>query len=287
MYNRFIGGPTIGAAAWRMMNTPYCPIFDYAKEAATTHEEAKKYASKIKADANSLSIQTNNHPAFALKLSSFNNDADLMTGVVHHMRKSGINRIFLDAEDDAIHKQENQVYSRIIDEFNINAIYVYKTYQMYRRDSMSLLLNDLSNHRRLGVKLVRGAYLQKDKNQVDPIFNEPILFQNKRDVDNQYNYAMTMLLQHFAQKNVVDVLIATHNNESISISQKLLDSSEDYVKDSVSFAQLLNMNDIASMALYKQGYKVYKYVPYGSILETMPYLVRRFYENVDIVQHMN
>lgn len=276
VYWRFIGGTTIGCAARRMAQSPFLPIFDYAMEGAATHADAIKYANRIKDDV--IKGAT-----FALKLSSFQDDARLMRDTVHHMKAHGVAKVFLDAEDDRVHQKEQSVYRDLVDEFNGDGIFIYKTYQMYRRDALNTMMQDLNAHPRLGIKLVRGAYLAKDGGAA-----KGVLWTSKSDVDLLYDQALTLLLRDHVWPGKVQLVVATHNNASIMLALKIaaMASSIDGGKNCIAFAQLLGMNDAAGIHCIKQGFDVYKYVPYGSMKEVMPYLVRRLYENYEVVKHM-
>ncbi len=266
---RFIGGRSIQHAISRMSKSSFLPIYDYAKEASLDQKDALNYMKKIKKD-----VKVPEKPsAFALKYSSFNDDT-FMLHTVHHMLPH-CSMILLDAENNKLYEKEQNCYDKIINTYNTSDDFkIFKTIQCYRKDSMNTLIEDIMKYPNLGLKLTRGAYYEQD-------FKENVLFDNKYDTDRNYNNAIRYVLKKMKNNNI-KLMIATHNDESmdLAISNFKIDKKRVY------FAQLLGMNDAASYKLLEDGYKVYKYVPYGSLRETLPYFTRRLYENYDILKYV-
>lgn len=265
--SRFIGGSTIQEVVKRMQNQAFVPIFDYAKESSVSYIDTLKYISRLKQDMQHVPVDS----TFALKYSSFN-DARLMnylvTLLIDHKHK-----VLLDAEDDKYHDEEKLVYDELIKKHNENTVNVFKTYQMYRKDSYHELIGDFHKFKFLGIKQVRGAYLKRD-------MATGSLFSTKEDTDNNYNNALRYAMAKMKQKNNAHLMLATHNVNSMNFALTL-----DPDKNKVCFAQLLGMCDDYGEKLLKSGFTVYKYVPYGSFLETYPYLLRRLYENYDVLKY--
>jgi hypothetical protein len=117
--------------------------------------------------------------------------------------------------------------------------------------------------------------LNQDKQRVG------VLWESKEETDASYNAGLAYVLECKTKK--VPLLLATHNDYSI---QKSMELSMRYDNKNVQYAQLLGMNDRASRMLHERGLVVHKYVPYGSLMETYPYLIRRLYENVDVLKHI-
>lgn len=266
---RFIAGTNILSAIKKFQNTPFVPIFDYAKESSTTKQESYKYASKIKQDVNAVPPTS----AFALKYSSFNDSLAMSESVnylLHH-----VNPVLLDAENQTYHEREKQLYDLLLRVHNQQETKLYKTYQMYRVDSMKELVQDIKTYPNLGIKLVRGAYYETDK-------STSILFTNKSDTDSNYNNAIKYIIYKTkTSRPDLKLMIATHNLDSVNLALNLKPTP-----DSTSFAQLMGMKDSLGNHIISHGYKVYKYAPYGSISETYPYLLRRLHENSFIVRHI-
>lgn len=280
--NRFIGGTNINQLKRTVddliTNKHWLPIIDYAREACTTKEEVKAYHRTMSSIVNELDSYNRDMPlAYAIKSSSFqaasaeekNYMKDICAQVLEHPRTV----VMLDAEDDSLKNYERVVYSDLLEEFNKDEVRVYKTYQMYRRDSLETLRNDLETYKCLGVKLVRGAYMNADKHVVHKSIN---------DTHRSYDNAIVECINVMRKKDDVSLLLATHNTNSVELGKRISEG----MKDRVMFAQLLGMGDILSNTLVKENRIVYKYVPYGTLKETMPYLARRFKENLDIIKHM-
>ena len=278
---RFIGGSTIHRAIDNISKhatinqTPFIPIFDYAKEESRNKNDTYNYVYRISQDIPYM------YGGLALKYSSFNCQKSMRYIIKTAQLNPKITAIYLDAECNKYHEIEQKIYDKLLRIYNRNGVYLYKTYQMYRRDSMETLVNDISNsisiQTYLGIKLVRGAYLEKDR-------KTGVLFDTKEQTDQQYNLALEYVLEQINTNSHLKLLVATHNNKSIDLvlnKKNILDKARQ-----IEFAQLLGMNDSASKLINESGYKVYKYVPYGSYLETYPYLMRRFYENSQILQYM-
>lgn len=252
---RFVAGANIKEAVAHMRTLPCKPIFDYAKEESRTYIDALKYSYKIKADAKHAPDM-----AFALKYSSFK-DAALMQYTVDDIVHS-VKYVILDAECDLYHEKERLIYDQIIRKHNKNRVKIYKTYQMYRKDSMNELLCDLETYPHLGIKLVRGAYHHRDKK-----YN--VLFNTKKQVDENYNRAIEII------PTDAHLMIATHNRESIELAAT-------QARPNASLAHLLGMRAPSSA-----GFPVYLYAPYGSFFETYPYLLRRLYENAGMLAYLH
>ena len=209
----------------------------------------------------------------AIKLSSLNihnysyayeSSLDLISQAVKNR-----NKIFVDAEDFLIQESIDSISDDLMSTFNKNEVNVYKTYQMYRNDYLNILRNDLMKDRGyyIGCKLVRGAYYNQDKK-----YN--ILFNTIEDTHNSYNHGIESFNEFGKEKD--KLLCATHNEESI-------DKALSYKNKNIEYAQLLGMSDNLSQKLVNNGETVYKYLPFGNFQETLPYLIRRLYENYPIL----
>jgi len=270
MISRFIGGRTIQKAIERMSNSIFYPIYDYAKESSSSPQDVWKYMERIKNDVK-VPVQPS---AFALKYSSFNDDM-YMKQTIKYMLPH-VSMLLLDAEHNELYEKEQTFYDGVIEEFNGRDIKVYKTYQMYRKDSLNCLIEDIKKHHNLGIKLVRGAYYERDS-------NKNVLCQSKQDTDKHFDDAVIYTMGKMKEKNL-KLLIATHNN--VSINATLTSSKFSMNKERIYFAQLLGMNDKIGYNLVSNGCKVYKYVPYGNFSDTLPYLTRRLVENYDILKYV-
>jgi proline dehydrogenase len=155
---------------------------------------------------------------------------------------------------------------------------------MYRHDRIAYLKKSLQfalqNEIHYGIKLVRGAYMEKERARaLEKGYSSPIQ-KDKNASDSDYNLALEIILdniQHFA------LCAGTHNEESSLFLSKLIQEKGIESDDKrIYFAQLLGMSDHISYNLSNAHYNVAKYVPYGPVKEVMPYLLRRADENTSV-----
>ncbi|XP_035468461.1 hydroxyproline dehydrogenase isoform X2 [Scophthalmus maximus] len=157
-------------------------------------------------------------------------------------------------------------------------------------ESRSLLLDALSLSKSegfcLGVKLVRGAYMDKERKLAEKEGRLDPVHQSWEDTNDSYNGSLDVMLNAISQKHErYRIIVATHNEESVRRAAKRMDElGIDKDGGSVCFGQLLGMCDHVSLTLAKEGYAIYKSVPYGSLDDTLPYLVRRAQENRTVLQ---
>ena len=249
------------------------PIIDYAKECSKNENEVIKYNIELQNLVNNMNKSyPKKEVAYSLKISSYlPYETELYLNKIikkinntKHTKKY----IFLDAEQSSLKNKEYYYFNKIIDKYQErDDLCIFKTYQMYRKNSLKELDNDINNFDKIGIKLVRGAYYNN---------NDTELFSNKIDTDNNYNNGIEYLINN----NVDNVVLATHNKASIDYSISL------NTNNNIMYAQLLGMGDNISNYLVKKNKKVFKYVPYGNILELYPYLLRRLYENMDMIKHL-
>nr|XP_020481985.1 hydroxyproline dehydrogenase-like [Labrus bergylta] len=199
-------------------------------------------------------------------------------------------RVLVDAEYTYMNPALSLVTMAMMKKFNKDGVWIWNTYQCYLKESRSLLLGALQISKEegfcLGVKLVRGAYMDKERklaekeSQLDPIHN------CWEDTNVSYNGSLDVMLKAISQKpERYRIIVATHNEESVRKAAKRMEElGIDKDGGSVCFGQLLGMCDHVSLTLAKEGYAVYKSVPYGSVDDTLPYLVRRAQENRTVLQ---
>jgi len=192
--------------------------------------------------------------------------------------------VFIDAEESWIQNTIDIWAFEMMLKFNKEKTIVYNTIQMYRHDRMLFLKQAREaahkNGITYGVKLVRGAYMEKERERaVKNGYPSPIQ-SDKESTDNDYDAAQDFILQHL---NDFALVAGTHNEfSSLKLANAL--EKEDITKDDprVYFAQLLGMSDHISFNLANEGFNVAKYVPFGPVKEVMPYLLRRADENTSV-----
>lgn len=163
---------------------------------------------------------------------------------------------------------------------------VFNTLQGYLKDSASRMLLGIARAEKEGflngIKLVRGAYMIQERERSMTLgYNDPI-FPSKEKTDANYDACMGALLYEVGTKTG-EIVIASHNEESIAQCIKLMKQKNISSTDGVFFSQLLGMCDYITVQLGQGGYNAFKYVPYGPVQEVIPYLIRRAEENGDIV----
>ena len=221
-------------------------IVDYAKENCTI-AEAPDVLMKTNIMTKALPVDA----LCAIKLTSFGSRRDpnyakeCAESVIRTAKRTGV-RVCVDAED-VLYKDMCFEFMR---EYNTpdHPPVVYKTYQMYRVDAVRELARDIESGVPLGVKLVRGAYLHRQEDEVFP---------TKPQVDQSFRDGMELVLgaPH------VHTIVATHN------------------KDDVSYAQSRGLEVAQLLGMHQSGVD-YIYVPYGNIWELTPYLLRRLRERM-------
>lgn len=193
-------------------------------------------------------------------------------------------KVFIDAEESWIQDGIDAIATLMMKKYNSSEAIVYNTYQMYRVDMLNNLKNDLTKAKnegyKLGVKLVRGAYMEKERKRANELnYPDPIQI-SKINTDNDFNEALCYLVSNI---NDVYFCLGTHNDYSSLLCTKLmLENNIDNQDKRIYFAQLLGMSDNISFNLSENNFNVAKYVPFGPIVSVMPYLIRRAEENTSI-----
>jgi proline dehydrogenase len=192
--------------------------------------------------------------------------------------------LFIDAEETWIQDTIDRICHQMMEVYNKEKAIVFNTVQMYRHDRLAFLQESVAwataQQLHYGVKLVRGAYMEKERNRaaekgyLDPI--QP----DKQACDKDYNDALTFLVDHIDH---IALCAGTHNEDSSAFLADLLEKKGvDKTDKRIYFAQLLGMSDHISYNLAHAGYNVAKYVPYGPVKEVIPYLFRRADENTSV-----
>ena len=253
------------------------PILDYINEKPKDHEN------NFITIKNLIKEYPNNYVAVKMSSLGINYKYSLAEDYCNeliHIAKKNNTKILIDAEYNSIQYFINLYSTQAMKYHNKDEVWVYKTYQMYRKDSFESLKNDflrrnIKNDYYLGIKLVRGAYLNQDR-------KHNIIFDSKAETDYNYNEG----LEYFSINSLEgdELILATHNKYSI---EKSLDLKEKNKMNNIKYSQLLGMSDNLSRSLVEQNQTVFKYLPYGNLRDSIPYLTRRLYENYDILKYLN
>lgn len=197
--------------------------------------------------------------------------------------------VMIDAEETWIQDTIDKLAIEMMRRFNKEKAIVYNTYQLYRHDKLESIKNDheIAAHEGfiLGAKLVRGAYMEKErKRALENGYPSPIQ-PDKQSADIDYDQALHYCTDHVDR---IAFVAGTHNEQSCRLLADLLDKKGiDHKNPHVYFSQLLGMSDNLSFNLANEKYNVAKYVPYGPIKAVLPYLFRRAQENTAIAGQMS
>jgi proline dehydrogenase len=192
--------------------------------------------------------------------------------------------VLIDAEESWIQDPVDALVNEMMNLFNKEKAIVYNTIQLYRWDRYEFLCNMLEDAQRndyfIGVKLVRGAYMEKERLRAKRVGYRSPIQDDKQASDKDFDLSSKFCIENI---NRISVCCATHNEESNLYMVKLMEEHKLARDDSrVYFAQLYGMSDHISFNLAAAGYNVAKYVPYGPVREVVPYLIRRAEENTSV-----
>lgn len=192
--------------------------------------------------------------------------------------------ILIDAEDTWIQDPIDQVTLDLMRSYNRETAIVFNTYQLYKKSA----LEDLKNHYAiaknegfiLGAKLVRGAYMEKERERAQKEGYPDPINTTKENTDRDYNRALDFCIENIEN---IHLFSGSHNEYSNYYLTVLIEKYNLQHNDPrIFFGQLYGMGDHISFNLAKAGYNVAKYVPYGPVRSVMPYLFRRAEENTSV-----
>jgi len=214
--------------------------------------------------------------------------ADRVTSICDKAYEAGV-PVMIDAEETWIQDTIDALALSMMRRFNKERIIVYNTYQLYRADKLASLKQDTtvaaSERFILGAKLVRGAYMEKERRRAEELGYPSPIQPDKKATDTDFDAALAFCIDNIA---TVAFVAGTHNEGSCRyLTELLIKKGVDPMDKHVYFAQLLGMSDNLSFNLADAGYNVAKYVPYGPIKAVMPYLFRRAQENTAISGQMS
>jgi proline dehydrogenase len=197
--------------------------------------------------------------------------------------------VMIDAEETWIQKTIDLLALDMMNRFNKEKAIVYNTYQMYRHDKLQSIKDDyqqaVDEGFILGAKIVRGAYMEKERRRAAELGYPSPIQPNKEAADEDYNAALRFCVDNIDR---IAFVAGTHNEQSCQLLAELLsDKNIDPKNPHVYFSQLLGMSDNLSFNLANADYNVAKYVPYGPIKAVLPYLFRRAQENTAIAGQMS
>ena len=197
--------------------------------------------------------------------------------------------IFIDAEESWIQDPIDELADKMMAQFNTEKCVVYNTFQMYRHDRLDFLKASYQKAKEgnyiLGAKLVRGAYVDKERDRAEEMNYEDPILPDKASTDRDYDDGLEFCVNRYQD---LALCAATHNEASCYklvkwVEEKGIDKKHPHIN----FSQLYGMSDHISFNLAQAGYNMVKYVPYGPVKEVIPYLMRRAKENTSISGQMS
>ena len=196
--------------------------------------------------------------------------------------------VLIDAEESWMQAAIDAMATRMMEQHNRERAIVFNTVQHYRHDRLAFLREAFAVAERggyhLGVKLVRGAYMEKERAAAEKEGRPSPIHADKAAVDRDYDEALRFSAERLQR---MAIMVGTHNEQSTLLMARLMDDLGLARNDKrVCFAQLLGMSDNISYNMAAAGYNVAKYVPYGPVRDVLPYLIRRAAENSSVAGQM-
>ncbi|MCC5932120.1 MAG: proline dehydrogenase family protein [Cyclobacteriaceae bacterium] len=193
-------------------------------------------------------------------------------------------KLFIDSEESWYQETIDQMVYELMERYNQEKTIVFNTYQMYRSSMMERLIvahaKSIEKGFYLGAKLVRGAYMEKERDRAALNGYEDPILPSKNATDQQYNEALRFCIENIDR---IEVCSGSHNERSNHYLTELMEIHGIHPADErIFFAQLYGMSDHISFNLAHANYNVVKYLPYGPVKSVLPYLFRRAEENTSI-----
>lgn len=192
--------------------------------------------------------------------------------------------VLIDSEESWIQPMLDDLVINLMQKYNKEKAIVQNTYQMYRHDS----IKRIKEHHELtkswgvkfGLKIVRGAYMEKERDRAAEMGYPSPIQPDKASTDHDFNEIIHYFIQNI---DTIDFMVATHNERSSLLLASLIEKYNlPRNHPGIYFSQLYGMSDNLTFNLADGGYNVAKYVPYGEIKTMMPYLFRRAEENTSV-----
>ena len=193
-------------------------------------------------------------------------------------------RLLIDAEESWMQDAADELCERMMEKYNTEHPIVFNTLQCYRWDRLEYLktLHQRAKNKgyKLGFKIVRGAYLEKENERaIEKGYKTPIC-ESKKATDDNFNEIMTYIMDNLTD---IELFVGTHNESSTYLAMDLMEKKDISKNDDrIWFGQLFGMSDHITFNLGAEGYNVAKYIPFGPVKDVMPYLIRRAEENTSV-----
>lgn len=309
VFSQFVGGTTLldsQPTIERLAEYNTLTILDYGAEAKETELDfnhtmnenirAVDFASRSMKTVPVISTKVTGLMRFGLleriqsaetlnrdEVSEYRNALKRIDAICYHASKKNV-AVFIDAEESWIQDAIDHLVWLMMRRYNKHQVVVYNTFQFYRHDRLHFLAESYDRAQKegflLGAKLVRGAYMEKERARAREKNYEDPINPDKAATDDLYNTALRFCINHLEQMAVCN---ASHNAESALLQAALMEKKglpNDHPR--TLFSQLYGMSDNLTFNLANAGYRVAKYLPYGQVKEVIPYLIRRAQENTSV-----
>ncbi len=308
IFNHFCGGETIEESTKAISNLAehkVVSVLDYAAEDQKSTDQINAVISEIIRTMD-LAAENKNVPFTVFKptalvpvsvLNSANSQSypeseappeiELFRNNIRTLCKAAWERgvpVMVDAEESHYQNIVDKVVTEMMELYNTDKAIVYNTIQMYRHDRLDFLKKSIEAARKkkyhFGVKLVRGAYMEQERDRAVKMGYPSPIFPDKESTDKAYNDALTICLENI---DMTSLFAGTHNEDSLMLLMELMKYHKLNKNDSrVYTSQLYGMSDHISFNMAEQSFNVAKYLPYGPVKYLIPYLIRRAEENKSI-----
>lgn len=258
----------------RAKGDPYIPFAVFKVTGIAPLGTLERMSARKKLDAKSQ-----------MKCESLTERVDSICSLAHRLGQP----VFIDAEESWIQDAIDRMATEMMQRYNTQKVIVFNTFQLYRKDRLQFLRDSRKAAKRdgylLGAKLVRGAYMEKERERAEANgYGSPIQ-PDKHATDADFDAAIDYCLDHLDE---IAFVAGTHNEASaMHLARRMYELNIAANHPHVHFSQLYGMGDNISYVLAKNGYNVSKYVPYGPVRDAVPYLIRRAQENSSVTGHVS
>jgi proline dehydrogenase len=192
--------------------------------------------------------------------------------------------LLIDAEDMWMQKAADELCEAMMAKYNSEKVVVWDTLQCYRHDRLEHLKQRHARAKaggyKTGFKIVRGAYMEKERERAEEHGYPSPICKNKEETDANFNEIMKYILDNLDD---IHLFVGSHNEESSYLCMEIMEDKGIAKNDPrIWFGQLYGMSDHISYNLADEGYNVAKYIPFGPVKDVMPYLIRRAEENTSV-----
>lgn len=314
IYEQFCGGTTLLESQKninQLLNYKVQTILDYGAEGKETEEDFNHTMNETMRAIDFASHQPKAIPVVSSKITGmarlglletiqgaqeldgnarneYKNVLKRLDAVCNHASLKGIG-IYFDAEESWIQGAIDHMVTIMMRRYNREKVIVYNTFQLYRNDRLQYLIDSFAEAQKgeylLGAKLVRGAYMDKERERAERLGYPSPIYPNKEACDDAFNTAIKFCVDNYHR---IASCTATHNAESNLLLANLIEQKGiERNHPHLMFCQLYGMSDNITFNLANAGYNVSKYVPYGPVKEVVPYLIRRAQENTSVTGDMS